>query len=209
MRACPSCGGSGVEPGSERPCGSCDGEGLVDWMSVFAGMAEVAYAAVSKTVAFFGRAGSSPAPGMFAVGFVVLVAASPFGGWLSNAEMPRPDGPVFVHAKPCPFIKDALACSKGRHVWMEESWGSPVFLHEVGHVFDTVELDRRERKRFMRAIGWWGPWRDYSRPTWLRASELFAETWSRCARNDLRSIVSYGVVVGLECGLVASFKDGE
>ena len=30
-RACPSCGGTGVEPGSERPCGSCDGEGTVDW----------------------------------------------------------------------------------------------------------------------------------------------------------------------------------
>lgn len=31
LRGCPSCGGSGVEPGSERPCGSCDGEGMVDW----------------------------------------------------------------------------------------------------------------------------------------------------------------------------------
>lgn len=30
-RACPSCGGSGLEPGTERPCGSCGGEGLVDW----------------------------------------------------------------------------------------------------------------------------------------------------------------------------------
>lgn len=31
LRGCPSCGGSGVEPGSDRPCGSCDGEGLVEW----------------------------------------------------------------------------------------------------------------------------------------------------------------------------------
>lgn len=32
FRACPSCGGTGLEPGSDhRPCGSCDGEGTVDW----------------------------------------------------------------------------------------------------------------------------------------------------------------------------------
>lgn len=31
LRACPSCAGSGLEPGSDRLCGSCDGEGLVEW----------------------------------------------------------------------------------------------------------------------------------------------------------------------------------
>lgn len=31
LRGCPSCGGSGLEPGSERPCGSCDGAGMVGW----------------------------------------------------------------------------------------------------------------------------------------------------------------------------------
>lgn len=30
-RACPSCGGTGLEPDEKRPCGSCGGEGKVDW----------------------------------------------------------------------------------------------------------------------------------------------------------------------------------
>ena len=32
LRGCPSCGGSGVTPGTDsQVCGSCDGEGMVDW----------------------------------------------------------------------------------------------------------------------------------------------------------------------------------
>jgi hypothetical protein len=76
-----------------------------------------------------------------------------------------------------------------------------LFLHELGHAFDTTELNSKQRNQFRALIGtrcvWWST-RCWNGKHTLPPGERFAEAYSACAigltREQLeeRGYVSYG-----------------
>ena len=108
----------------------------------------------------------------------------PYQQWIDEAKVPTPDGTVTV-------LSDdgsewcGLGCADvaSRTIWVRSGLiltPRVVFTHELGHIFDGLEMTDSDRRRFIgisgrRAMAWWDGPRD------RRAGEWFADAYARCA----------------------------
>lgn len=109
----------------------------------------------------------------------------PYQRWLDEAMVPTPDAEITVHETPCPSEAPwggTAPCAQGTEIWLPPTrHPHRLFFHEVGHVFDTVELDDDERAAFLALI-------DEVGSPWMvgpdAPGEQFAEAYQWCARFE-------------------------
>jgi hypothetical protein len=135
-------------------------------------------------------AGEGDASARAAKGAVKLVTprGRPLPGrwqqWADRALVPTVAGRVRVRVRRCPARPSSAGCvytKRPRTVFVRPRLRDPrgVLLHELGHVYDLLVMNNRDRGAFRRIIGrrsarWWRG----SRPL----AEQFAEAYSWCAR---------------------------
>lgn len=74
----------------------------------------------------------------------------------STAHVPLPTGPpITVLFAPCPGLQDAAGCTIDSTIWVDPAAGWPRFsvLHELGHQFDSRDLDPMERLYLIPELG--------------------------------------------------------
>lgn len=140
---------------------------------------------------------------------LVVVAATPFNDaraqasttvvgprayqeWVDSSAVPTPRGSVRVIDAECGFTTvPVAACRSGRVVYSVSRGGPALFFHELGHVFDSKEMDRVDREAFADAYDQPRRWNVGDFPL----SERFAEAYQACAlaqpacRGDVRAII--------------------
>jgi hypothetical protein len=143
------------------------------------------------------RGGALAAPGA-----VRLVAprGRPLGGrwqaWADASLVPTVRGRVTVRLTGCPHLPRAAGCvytKQPRVVYLKRGVASArgVLMHELGHVFDLVVLNDRDRDRFQ-TIMHRPAWHWWSGSTPL--AEWFAEGYSWCARySRMASVARYAI----------------
>jgi hypothetical protein len=106
--------------------------------------------------------------------------------WADAALVPTVRGRVVVRVARCPARRSAAGCvytRRPRTIWLRPGLRDPrgVMLHELGHVYDLLVMNNRDRGRFRRIVAGRG-----ARRPWWRGSEplaeQFAEAYSWCAR---------------------------
>jgi hypothetical protein len=110
--------------------------------------------------------------------------------WARASLVPTVAGRVTVRRARCPARPSAAGCvytRRPRTIWLRPGVDDPrgVLLHELGHVYDLLVLNNRDRGGFRRIMHrpqarWWRGR--------LPLAEQFAEAYSWCARY--RQIVS-------------------
>jgi hypothetical protein len=104
----------------------------------------------------------------------------PFQRWVDKALVPTPDAVISVVEEPCPFAESSACTQEGTlTIWIGPEAGRAVFLHELGHQFDYLEMDEAERDGFRRLARERREWR--SPPN--SPHENFAEAYALCARK--------------------------
>jgi hypothetical protein len=103
--------------------------------------------------------------------------------WMHQAKVPLVHGRVRIKRGPCPMHPDFVGCvfsARPRTIYL--GWNArdlrAVLYHELGHVFDHLVLNSRERRQFKRIIGVQGA--GWSRGR-LPAAEWFADGYAECA----------------------------
>jgi hypothetical protein len=104
--------------------------------------------------------------------------------WADQALVPTVTGRVRVRVRRCPARPSSAGCvytKRPRVVFVRLGLQDPrgVLLHELGHVYDLLVMNNRDRGTFRRIMGrrsakWWRG----TRPL----AEQFAEAYSWCAR---------------------------
>ncbi|MEA2406932.1 MAG: hypothetical protein QOE69_1051 [Thermoleophilaceae bacterium] len=103
--------------------------------------------------------------------------------WARAAKVPLPGGRVQIRRAPCPSglpVEGCVYTGRPRMVFLSPGLRQTryVLLHELGHVFDLVVLNARERRHFKRILG-------IRRSGWFRGglppAEWFAEGYAACA----------------------------
>src|SRR5215208_3898491 len=103
--------------------------------------------------------------------------------WMHQAKVPLVRGRVRIRRGPCPGHPNLVGCvfsERPRTLYL--GWNArdlrTVLYHELGHVFDQLVLNSRERRQFKRIIG-------ILRAGWARGAlppeEWFADGYARCA----------------------------
>jgi hypothetical protein len=123
----------------------------------------------------------------------------PFQSWVDRAAVPTPPGVVTVALRACPggpAWGAACADPLARTVYLGPEGRDPVtVLHELGHLFDALVLDDRDRAGFRSLM--------HRRSAWIAAAstnplhEQFAEAYALCARHPrLRAtrLAMYGYI---------------
>jgi hypothetical protein len=104
--------------------------------------------------------------------------------WARAALVPTVAGRVTVRRARCPARPSAAGCvypRRPRTIWVRPGVDDPrgVLLHELGHVYDLLVLNNRDRGHFRRIM-------HRPRARWWRGrlplAEQFAEAYSWCAR---------------------------
>lgn len=106
-----------------------------------------------------------------------------FHRWLHQSRAPLFRGRLQIMRGACPGYPEFAGCVRSRRprrIYLRR--GIPrlrgIYYHEVGHVFDLVVLNRRDRRRFKRIIG-------VRNGGWYRGSpgpsELFADAYAACS----------------------------
>lgn len=107
----------------------------------------------------------------------------PFQHWMTASAVPTP-GFVTVRLQRCPF-PDWPACADAAAATVYLDPASiparsmrATFLHELGHVFDRLEMTDADRRRFQRLMKARRPWID----GWGGGvEEVFADAYAACA----------------------------
>lgn len=108
--------------------------------------------------------------------------SQPYAEWIAQAQVPTPDGKVWIHAEECPNWP-GYSCARNPRplrntasIWLRPNLRDPryIFFHELGHVFDFLELRRSGREAFRAATGLAGQWRP-------ELMEAFADAYRDCA----------------------------
>lgn len=103
--------------------------------------------------------------------------------WMHRSEVPFVHGRVEIRRVACPMGLSFAGCvftARPRVLYLRPHLHQTrrVFLHELGHVFDLVVLNARERRRFKRILG-------IRRSGWfyggLPPAEWFADGYAACA----------------------------
>jgi hypothetical protein len=115
--------------------------------------------------------------------------------WADASRVPTVRGRVTVRRRACPALPKAAGCvypRKPRVIWLRPGAGDPrgALLHELGHVFDLIVMNRADRAKVKRIFD------SPSRRAWWRGrqplAEWFAEGYSWCARyRQIRSLRRY------------------
>lgn len=104
----------------------------------------------------------------------------PYAEWVEDAKVPTPNVSVMVYEsrEGCDYW--ASSCVTGREIRlnMRDPYLRAVFYHELGHIFDSFELDDAARDQFRAITADTRPW--YTPPN--SPHEQFAEAYSMCAR---------------------------
>jgi hypothetical protein len=106
--------------------------------------------------------------------------------WADASLVPTVLGRVVVRRARCPARPAAAGCvytRRPRTIWLRPGLRDPrgVLLHELGHVYDLLVMNNRDRARFRRIVAGRGSarkWWKGARPL----AEQFAEAHSWCAR---------------------------
>jgi len=111
--------------------------------------------------------------------------------WVNESLMPTPDGVVRVHTGPdrCGGQRERqpLGCAgSDGTVSLVKPWRH-VFLHELGHIFDSWHLTDAQRRWFTRELRFPADteWRPFNVPAWQSPSEMFATAYEECAYSPL------------------------
>jgi hypothetical protein len=112
--------------------------------------------------------------------------------WMHQAKVPLVHGRVVIRRAFCPMGPVFAGCvfpARPRVLYMRPVLHEPrrILYHELGHTFDLLVLNRRERRRFKRIVG-------IRRHGWFRGglppAEWFADGYASCAvRLRLRRVV--------------------
>jgi hypothetical protein len=112
--------------------------------------------------------------------------------WMHQAKVPLVRGRIVIRRALCPSAPALAGCvfpARPRILWLSPSLFEPrrLLYHELGHVFDLLVLNQRERRRFKRIAG-------IRRRGWfhggLPPAEWFADGYASCAvRLRLRRAV--------------------
>jgi hypothetical protein len=106
--------------------------------------------------------------------------------WADASLVPTVLGRVVVRRARCPARPAAAGCvytRRPRTIWLRPGLRDPrgVLLHELGHVYDLLVMNNRDRARFRRIV----VGRGSARKWWKGArppAEQFAGAYSWCAR---------------------------
>lgn len=96
---------------------------------------------------------------------------------------PLPSPMPLIVAGTCPADPDAGGCYySATHTLYHRGGNRFALAHELGHAFDTVELDERERTRFAGLMGQGGAtqWLSTSEHARDSLSEIFADAYATC-----------------------------
>lgn len=119
----------------------------------------------------------------------------PYQRWVDESAVPTPDVSMEVIEEPagvgCPSLaKEVIgqfpACTDThKHIWIgaEEIEGvhpREIFMHEVGHDFDALDMTEWARERFEALYNLPGPW-FYSEQEWNSPGEWFATAYAECS----------------------------
>ena len=142
-------------------------------------------AAVLVVLAAAGLAAAAPASARPTV--LVDELGRPIHGklhpWLRQAKVPVVRGRIVIRRTACPMGAAFAGCvfpARPRELYMRPGLHEPrrIFYHELGHTFDLLVLNRRERSRFKRIVG-------IRRHGWFRGglppAEWFADGYAACA----------------------------
>jgi hypothetical protein len=112
--------------------------------------------------------------------------------WMHQAKVPLVRGRIVVRRVVCPMGPVFAGCvfpARPRVLYLRPWLREPrrILYHELGHTFDLLVLNKRERRRFKRIVG-------IRRPGWfsggLPPAEWFADGYASCAvRPRLRRAV--------------------
>ena len=112
--------------------------------------------------------------------------------WMHHAKVPLVRGRIVIRRTLCPMGPVFAGCvfpARPRVLYMRPSLREPrrILYHELGHTFDLLVLNRRERRRFKRIVG-------IRRHGWfsggLPPAEWFADGYASCAvRLRLRRVM--------------------
>lgn len=103
--------------------------------------------------------------------------------WLHRSRAPLFRGRLQIVIRSCPGYPEFVGCvnsRKPRRIYLQPNAARlrGVYYHELGHVFDLVVLNRRERREFKRIVG-------VRAGGWFRGapapSELFADAYAACS----------------------------
>jgi hypothetical protein len=103
--------------------------------------------------------------------------------WLHQAKVPLVRGRIVIRRTPCPASASFAGCvftSRPRVIYLNRNLSEPrrLLYHELGHTFDLLVLNQRERTRFKRIVG-------IRRHGWFRGAlppaEWFADGYASCA----------------------------
>lgn len=108
--------------------------------------------------------------------------------WVDASRVPTPDVAVEVVEDAAPCLGEygqAVACVLGGRIYIEDM-STPVFYHELGHIFDANALTDGDRARFSQLVGIPLPWRYPFAEEHNGPSEYFAEAYYLCAQMGRR-----------------------
>jgi hypothetical protein len=106
-----------------------------------------------------------------------------FHTWMHRARVPLVRGRIVIRRAPCPLDPSFAGCvftARPRVIWLTPRLFEPrrLLYHELGHTFDLLVLNGRERRRFKRIAG-------IRRQGWFRGglppAEWFADAYAACA----------------------------
>jgi hypothetical protein len=103
--------------------------------------------------------------------------------WMHRAKVPLVHGRIVIRRTLCPMGRVFAGCvfpAQPRVLYMRPALHEPrrILYHELGHTFDLLVLNQRERRRFKRIAG-------IRRHGWFRGglppAEWFADGYASCA----------------------------
>jgi hypothetical protein len=119
--------------------------------------------------------------------------AEPYDTWLAESRVPIPDQAMTVVNEPCP-APPAVVCAWNGTIY-NGSTGTTLarsmFFHEVGHVYSYGHISDEAGAAFLSAVG-----KDGTDWNATQSQEVFADTYSLCARQRIRNRKRYSLDVG-------------
>jgi hypothetical protein len=126
----------------------------------------------------------------------------PYQRWADEAKVPTPPELVSVYEEQGPCA-DALGCAERNAIYfphvaiLGEFVAEGLFDHELGHAFDDQVLTEVDHAEFESLLGESSPW-EWEDDSTESPQEVFAESYSYCARRPIRRITgvaSVGILV--------------